>query len=86
MSEEIPEWVKLPVDLQHKFFKLAEKEAREIIGIIRDIESSLGIVRDKVVPYIKPVPEQVRMSVIAAVDGSRSVSYTHLTLPTILLV
>ena len=72
MSEEIPEWVKLPVDLQHKFFKLAEEEAREIIGIIRDIESSLGIVRDKVVPYIKPVPEQVRMSVIAAVDGSRS--------------
>lgn len=72
MSEEIPEWIKLPVNLQHEFFKLAEKEAQEIIGIIKEIDSNLKIIRDKVLPHIKPVPDQEKMSIIAAVDGSRS--------------
>jgi hypothetical protein len=71
-EEEIPEWVKLPLDLQHRFFQLAEEEAEKIIGIIRDIDSNLSILRAEVSPHIRSLPDQVKSSLIAAVDGSRS--------------
>ena len=40
-AEELPEWVKLPLDLQHEFFKLAEEEAKRLIEVIRKIDENL---------------------------------------------
>ncbi len=72
VAEELPEWVKLPLDLQHKFFQLAEEEAEKIIDMIRDIDSNLSILRVKVSPHIRSLPDPIKRSLIAAVDGSRS--------------
>ncbi|MEM1585971.1 MAG: DNA double-strand break repair nuclease NurA [Candidatus Bathyarchaeia archaeon] len=75
MSEilnEIPEWVKLPVDLQNAFFKLAAMEADELSEVIRRINMSLKKLKATLSKNIQPIPDQTKRSVIASVDSSRS--------------
>ncbi|MEM4649813.1 MAG: hypothetical protein QXP78_04005 [Candidatus Bathyarchaeia archaeon] len=38
MIEELIEWVKLPQDLQHRFFELAEQETQKLIETIDKID------------------------------------------------
>lgn len=70
--EELPEWIRLPIDLQHEFFKLAEEEAERLIRVIRDIDEKLKPLRAEISPHIRSFPNQTKKSVIAAVDSSRS--------------
>lgn len=75
MSEalsEVPEWVKLPIDLQHGFFKLAAKEADELTEVIRGINESLKKLRTSICQHMRTLPEQNKRSTVAAVDSSRS--------------
>lgn len=75
--EEMPEWVKLPLDLQHEFFRRAEEEAQRLIEIIRRIDENMKSLRGIVSPHIKAFPEQNRKSTIAAVDSSRSPRFSE---------
>ncbi|MEM2673716.1 MAG: hypothetical protein QXG34_03245, partial [Candidatus Bathyarchaeia archaeon] len=70
--EELPEWIRLPIDLQHEFFRLAEEEAERLIRVIRDIDEKLKPLRAEISPHIRSFPNQTKKSVIAAVDSSRS--------------
>jgi hypothetical protein len=72
VHEELPEWIRLPIDLQHGFFKLAAEEAERLSEIIKSVDSSIMDLKAKLSPHIQPAPEQFRSSVIAAVDSSRS--------------
>ncbi|MEM2351561.1 MAG: DNA double-strand break repair nuclease NurA, partial [Thermoproteota archaeon] len=72
MLDEIPEWIKLPIDLQHGFFELAAREADELSEVIKRIDESLKRLRATILQYIRPFPEQNKRSTIAAVDSSRS--------------
>lgn len=71
-AEEMPEWTKLPIDLQHGFFQLAESEAKYLTEIVNRINSNLKTLEVEISPYIRVFPEQVKRSIIAAVDSSRS--------------
>lgn len=71
-AEELPEWIKLPVDLQHGFFQLAEKEAKELTDTVNRINSILKVLEAEISPHFHAFPEQNRRSIIAAVDSSRS--------------
>ncbi|MEM1607416.1 MAG: DNA double-strand break repair nuclease NurA [Candidatus Bathyarchaeia archaeon] len=70
--EELPEWIKLPVDLQHGFFHLAEEEAKILTDAVNRINSILRDLESKLSTYFYSLPEQSRRSIIAAVDSSRS--------------
>ncbi|MEM3745772.1 MAG: DNA double-strand break repair nuclease NurA [Candidatus Bathyarchaeia archaeon] len=72
MLNEAPEWIKLPVDLQHIFFELAEKEADDLSEAIRRINMSLKKIKDMLCQNIRSIPVQTKSSIIAAVDSSRS--------------
>ncbi|MCD6470515.1 DNA double-strand break repair nuclease NurA [Candidatus Bathyarchaeota archaeon] len=76
-SEELPEWVKLPLDLQHEFFRLAEEEARELIKVIRRIDESLKELKNELTAHIRIFPKQTKKSIIAAVDSSRSPRFSE---------
>ena len=76
-AEEPPEWVKLPLDLQHEFFKLAEKEARRLIKVIKKIDENLKALRIELAPYVRAFPKQTRKSIVAAVDSSRSPRFSE---------
>ncbi|MBS7624024.1 DNA double-strand break repair nuclease NurA [Candidatus Bathyarchaeota archaeon] len=71
-AEEMPEWTKLPIDLQHGFFQLAESEAKSLMDILDRINSVLRVLWIEISPYLRAFPEQVKRSIIAAVDSSRS--------------
>lgn len=75
MSEppsELPDWIKLPIDLQHGFFELAAREADELFDVIRRVNERLKKLKEAISRYICPFPEQSKRSIIAAVDSSRS--------------
>lgn len=75
MSEELseaPEWIKLPIDLQHGFFELAAKEAEELSKVIMSINESLKKLKVLIAHHIHPLPNQYRRLAVAAVDSSRS--------------
>ena len=57
--------------------KLGNSEVAGIVG---------GVVYGKLDTYFQENPKDARLIIDKAVDASRAVSYTHLTLPTILLV
>ena len=76
-AEELPEWVKLPLDLQHEFFKLAEEEAKRLIEVIRKIDENLRSLKSELAQHIRELPKQTRKSIIAAVDSSRSPRFSE---------
>lgn len=69
---EVPDWIKMPIDLQHGFFRLAEREAEELSEVIEGINERLKRLREAISRHIKPFPDQGKRSIIAAVDSSRS--------------
>lgn len=72
MLSETPEWIKLPIDLQHGFFELAAREADDLSELIKSVNESLKKLKALISKGIHPFPERTRRSTIAAVDSSRS--------------
>ena len=75
--EELPEWIKLPLDLQHEFFQLASEEAERLVNVIRTIDENLKILKAEIYPHIQSFPNQTKRSVIGAVDSSRSPRFSE---------
>jgi hypothetical protein len=71
MAEEL-EWIRLPQDIQHRFFELAENESRHIARTLRELRESLGELKRLIEPYLEPLPAHDEVIRVAAVDGSRS--------------
>ncbi|MGC9068695.1 MAG: DNA double-strand break repair nuclease NurA [Thermoprotei archaeon] len=72
MDKEIIEWIKLPQDLQHKFFELASKEAEELTSKISSLKIQLESLRSLIEPYMHKLNTNNKVFTIAAVDSSRS--------------
>lgn len=72
MAEEFLEWIKLPQDLQHKFFELAGQEAARLTETIQRLNLGLKELKDRLQSYIHRLPTSSEISTVAAVDGSRS--------------
>jgi hypothetical protein len=75
--EELPEWIKLPLDLQHEFFRLADEEAERLINVIRTIDENLKMLKAEIFPHIQSFPNQTKKSIIGAVDSSRSPRFSE---------
>jgi len=75
--EELPEWIKLPLDLQHEFFQLAGEEAERLVNVIRTIDENLKMLKAEIYPHIQSFPNQTKRSVIGAVDSSRSPRFSE---------
>ncbi|MBO3770014.1 MAG: DNA double-strand break repair nuclease NurA [Candidatus Brockarchaeota archaeon] len=72
MSSETA-WSKLPIDLQEQFYDRAEKEARRLVKIIRELGSQIEAFRNEIAPYIHRFDfGSSKEFSIAAVDGSFS--------------
>ncbi len=71
MVKEI-EWVKLPQDLQHRFFELAEQEAERLTKAIQELDVQFKKLKGKIKPYIHKLPVSNETLMVAAVDSSRS--------------
>jgi len=72
MVEELVEWVKLPQDLQHRFFELAEEEAGRVAKTIQELDSQLKDLKERLQPYMRKLPSSNEVLTVAAVDSSRS--------------
>ncbi|MEM3151414.1 MAG: DNA double-strand break repair nuclease NurA, partial [Candidatus Bathyarchaeia archaeon] len=72
MIEELIEWVKLPQDLQHRFFELAEQETQKLIETIDKLNFQLKELKNILPTYIHKLPSLDETALIAAVDSSRS--------------
>ncbi|MCX8176142.1 MAG: DNA double-strand break repair nuclease NurA [Candidatus Bathyarchaeota archaeon] len=70
--EELIEWVKLPQDLQHRFFELAWSEAEKLTETIQQLNLQLKDLEEKLQPYINTLPPPEKTLTVAAVDSSRS--------------
>lgn len=72
MSSETA-WSKLPIDLQEQFYDRAEKEARRLVSIIRELHSRIEMFRSEIASFIHRIDFRASRDVsIAAVDGSFS--------------
>jgi len=72
LIEELIEWIKLPQDLQHRFFELAEQEAKNLTETIHQLNLQLKNLKDTLRSYIKKLPSLDETFIVAAVDSSRS--------------
>ncbi|MGP3667562.1 MAG: DNA double-strand break repair nuclease NurA [Candidatus Bathyarchaeota archaeon] len=72
MAEELIEWVKLPQDLQHRFFELAWGEAEKLTETVQQLNQQLKDLKEKLQPYIETLPSSDKTLTVAAVDSSRS--------------
>ncbi len=72
MSEELIEWIKLPQDLQHRFFELADQEAKKLVNTISELKIQLETLKELIRPHIHNLNETNITQTIAAVDSSRS--------------
>ena len=72
MAEELVEWVKLPQDLQHRFFELAGEEAERLTETIQQLNQQLKELKDKLQSCISILPSSNKILTVAAVDSSRS--------------
>ncbi|MFH7859513.1 MAG: DNA double-strand break repair nuclease NurA [Candidatus Aenigmatarchaeota archaeon] len=72
MAEELIEWIKLPQDLQHRFFELTEQEANRLVEDIQKMDLQLKELSKELRPYIHEIPISDKTSIVAAIDGSRS--------------
>jgi len=78
MAEEITDWIKLPHDLQHRFFLLAKDEAKELKQRILDLKGQLKYASQYFDKYFKHVEiKNEELSEIAAIDSSRSFSLSE---------
>jgi hypothetical protein len=78
MAEEITDWIKLPHDLQHRFFLLAKDEAKELKQRILDLKGHLKYASQYFDKYFKHVEIKTEeLSEIAAIDSSRSFSLSE---------
>lgn len=66
------EWIKLPHDLQHKFFEIAEKETSKVAEILDELVKELSAVKEIVQKNLRIYGTSGERYRIAAVDGSRS--------------
>lgn len=72
MVEELIEWIKLPQDLQHRFFELTEEEANKLTDVIQQLDIQLKELSKGLQSYIHKIPISNKTSIVAAIDGSRS--------------
>lgn len=72
MAEEYVEWIKLPHDLQAKFFKEAEREAERIIKRIDEIQGELDKLKPLLEKNFRKLGRLCEAKIISAVDSSRS--------------
>jgi len=72
MIEELIEWIKLPQDLQHRFFELAAQEAQELTNTINKLNFQLEKLKNLIPNYIHKLPSLNETWIVAAVDSSRS--------------
>ncbi|RLI13735.1 MAG: hypothetical protein DRO43_05605 [Candidatus Hecatellales archaeon] len=72
MAEELIEWVKLPQDLQHRFFELAQGESEKLWEAIQKMISDFKKLEGILKPYIGKLPITDENVTVAAVDSSRS--------------
>ncbi|MEM3832399.1 MAG: DNA double-strand break repair nuclease NurA [Thermoprotei archaeon] len=72
MEKETIEWIKLPQDLQHKFFELASEEAEDLASKISNLKNQLESLRSLIEPYTHTLNTNNKVFTIAAVDSSRS--------------
>lgn len=72
MAEEFLEWVKLPHDLQAKFFQEAEREAERIVQYIRRIDREFRDLKPLLEKYFRKLGRSDRLYVVSAIDSSRS--------------
>jgi len=70
--EEYVEWLLLPHDLQVGFFEEAEKESASLASKIEDFSKALAEAAKLLKPYIKNLGDSDELSIVSAVDGSRS--------------
>jgi len=71
-EEGIVDWLLLPHDLQVGFFEEAEKESANLASKIEDFSRALREAADLLRPYLKNLPDCDDLSIVSAVDGSRS--------------
>ena len=72
-EEEVSEWQKLPSELQHQFYELAEEEARKQASLLEELRSKFRSLKGQLEGYFKQVPENAWESLrVAVVDGSFS--------------
>lgn len=72
MDNEVIEWIKLPQDLQHKFFELAENEARDLVPKISNLKNQLESLKNLIESHTHTLKITDKVFTIAAVDSSRS--------------
>ena len=72
MAEEYIEWIKLPHDLQAKFFQEAEREAERIIKRINDVQEELNKLRPLLEKNFRRLGKPREAEIVSAVDSSRS--------------
>lgn len=77
MSYDEIEWLKLPVDLQAKFYKKAEEDAESLIDKIQEIEKVIRRVEMKIKDMISEIQKAEKSYLIAAVDGCKSFSFSE---------
>ncbi|MEM2341056.1 MAG: DNA double-strand break repair nuclease NurA [Candidatus Bathyarchaeia archaeon] len=75
--DELPEWIKLPLDLQHEFFQIAEEEAERLVNVIRTIDENLKTLKMEIYPHVHGFPDQIKRSIVGAVDSSRSPRFSE---------
>lgn len=71
MSQDSPDWLKLPVELQHQYFKLAEQEDQKSKAKLFNIEKKLESFKSLKFENI-PTDSEWKDWTIAVVDGSFS--------------
>jgi len=72
MSEDEVEWLKLPNDLQHRFYELAEKESNSVKEKISELRKEIEELKVLLRGKVFELKRSKRKYVVAAVDGSRS--------------
>jgi len=72
LAEEYIEWIKLPHDLQAKFFQEAEREAERIIKRINDVQEELNKLRPLLEKNFRRLGKPREAEIVSAIDSSRS--------------
>jgi hypothetical protein len=71
MMEEV-EWLKLPHDLQYKFFEEAERESDRIVDSVIKLQQLISDLKSFILSNIEELGFSDKKVKVAAVDGSRS--------------
>ncbi|MCX8191410.1 MAG: hypothetical protein N3F06_01210, partial [Nitrososphaerales archaeon] len=67
---EFLEWIKLPQDLQHRFFELADEESKRVGESIQKLNKEYEKLQF-LQSYIDKLPNVESVSRIAAIDSSK---------------